>query len=147
MLRPIFRFLRPLSISCSALLLLAGGSLCADISSQPMHVQMDVTKKCVKILKKVKDKRSADAAAAKLGELLKPYDKVSTAMGEQGDPEPEPAKRERKVPQNVQEKQKLELGVELKRIRENENCRSDKLDAVLGKLPPSTAPAEGNSNS
>lgn len=117
-------------------------TLMAGIDVQPMHVQMDVTKKCVKILKKVKDKRTADAAAAKLEALLKPYDKVSTALGEQGDPEPDPAavKRERKVPRNVIEKQKLDLGRELQRIRDNENCQSDKLNAVEAKLPPSTAP-------
>lgn len=146
MICPIFYLTKFVPSLAAALLVLAAGPLCANIASQPMHVQMDVTKKCVKILKKIKDKRSADAAAAKLGELLKLYD-VSTAMGEQGTAEPEPAKRERKVPKNVQEKQKLDLGFELKRIRANENCRSEKLDALLGKLPPSTTPPDNNSNS
>lgn len=125
-----------------AMCLMATQSLLAGIEAQPMHIQMDVTKKCVKILKKVKDKRTADAAAAKLETLLKPYDKVVTAMGEQGDPEPDPAapKRERKVPKNVIEKQKLDLGYELKRIEDNESCQSDKLNAVKAKLPPSTQP-------
>lgn len=145
MIRPIFYLTS--FVPALALLALTANPLRAGIASQPMHVQMDVTKKCVKILKKVKDKRSADSAAAKLAELLKPYDKVVTAMGEQGDSEPEAPKRERKVPKNVQEKQKLDLGYELNRIRENENCQSEKLNAVLGKLPPSTTPPNNNSNS
>lgn len=146
MIHPISCLTKLVPSLAVGLLALSANPLSADIASQPMHVQMDVTKKCVKILKKVKDKRSADSAAAKLGELLKPYD-ASTAMGEQGDSEPEAPKRERKVPKNVQEKQKLDLGYELKRIRENENCQSEKLNAVLGKLPPSTTPPDNNSNS
>lgn len=133
----------PLRAPALAVLCLLGAeTLVAGIESQPMHVQMDVTKKCVKILRKVKDKRSADAAATKLEALLKPYEKTNTAMGEQGDPEPDPAgaKRERKVPKNVIEKQKLDLGMELQRIHNNENCQSGKLNAVEAKLPPSTTP-------